>query len=371
MPYWKLALLILIFSLQVYARKVALVWGGGGEHSSYTSTMFDRDMRAWLGRLQGANYEIRIAYGTGFSDSEKMVNEVLGSGFNNEAFTPTSVQDQVQDLIRRLSLSGEGSLKSGDQIFVLIDTHGESPIKTPGALTHFVRTGYGDTPEKREGFLLDVLQPLKVEAEKRGVKLAIVDLSCYGGSTLALAGAKTCVIAASAAEEPSYQHFALKMASSVRPQRNLESSYLEARKYVDSFGLNAEGTSSAYLASPEISSFAHSMTKMYFLSNISHLAPQLKLENTPCVSCQKHQAYLQEVHATKAFDVKAALSDYKGPYQMAELKMLADSISMKAPQAQLKRDLKTYYMLERQIYDRVYLDFSVGAHPNPCRDFDF
>ena len=104
----------------------------------------------------------------------------------SKAFTKENFEKQLDDLKKRiLGAPGFKPIVTGDQLMLMIDTHG-SP-KLDNELTHSVST-------LTEPTKLDGLQELIDLAEKKGIKLAIIDHSCYSGNILNLDFKSSCMM---------------------------------------------------------------------------------------------------------------------------------------------------------------------------------
>lgn len=133
--------------------------------------------------------------------------------FNRDSF------DESLKRIQQKITSGE--IKKGDQVLIVINSHG---IENAGENTHTVSCG-------SEAFCdLDRLSTVLKQLENLDAKPAVVDLSCYSGNTLKLGSAKTCVVSASGQKDVSFTAFAGLLAEQFKKGVSLEQAYLTARQ---------------------------------------------------------------------------------------------------------------------------------------------
>jgi hypothetical protein len=130
-----------------------------------------------------------------------------------------------------------GQIKTGDQLLLMIDSHGAE--KPQFGNTHVISAGTGTATDLNnlsgsDTVSLDRIASLSRLAEEKGIQLGIVDMSCHSGLSLPLANSKTCVITSSGPETFAYggandDVFINRFMSNMRPGRTLEDTFLEAR----------------------------------------------------------------------------------------------------------------------------------------------
>jgi hypothetical protein len=76
----------------------------------------------------------------------------------------------------------------GQEALVLFHSHGRERETYWGQRSHSIVSEDRDASGSDPGFDLDSIEPDLLEAKNRGVKVALVDLSCYSGSTQSLKG---------------------------------------------------------------------------------------------------------------------------------------------------------------------------------------
>lgn len=203
--------------------------GGGGEPAGAT-TIFDTGVREISVVTGNPNWQSSAVFNGGHSTTEALVNGSFSSP--NTRFTPTTYAELIQDYLSKIQ---SGTIKPGDQVFLMIDSHGASG--SPGSDAHSIATtANSDATGAGAGSVnLADLRRLITAAESKGVKLAIADLSCFSGLSQSLGTEKTCVISATgrlnfAAGGESPEIFTNRFIRGLTPGRNLEDVYLDARK---------------------------------------------------------------------------------------------------------------------------------------------
>ena len=220
--------------------------GAGGDPAGDT-TIFDKVIQT-LGRFSSEttnDWKTTISLNGGHKSTEALISKRFTKADNTGAFTEKNLNDMIADIESKLQ---DGRLKSGDQLMLLIDTHGA--MKTSKEKTHSVALSEGAASELKglsgaHIFSMDKLQKIIDLAAEKGVKLALMDFSCYSGNTLSLLGNnlnKACLISASGPNQYSYiegldpirsfpsSSFSGKFVESLKAGKNLEELFLTARK---------------------------------------------------------------------------------------------------------------------------------------------
>jgi hypothetical protein len=207
----------ILFSSLGFAKNLA-VFAGGGEESP-GKTDFDKQFGLLTKLLEQDRWDVSYLY--------------KAEGPKTKTFKAINFEDQIKSIIEKIGSDNNHELKSGDQIIVYIATHGGP--KGQGAETHDVATIDGTMN-------LNILVDLKKKAEAHGVKLALIDQSCFSGSMQTLKSPTTCVVSASTPDKSAYfgetDEFAFHFSESILHQNNsnLEAVFLNARKAVSSAG---------------------------------------------------------------------------------------------------------------------------------------
>ena len=179
-----LFLSFLLLSGIANAKKIAVIFAGGGEKERVLSGKFnifqDTTFLA-ASRLKANGWEVDLFYG---SDLDKKFNlSVKASGVLSRA----NIEQWISKTVNRVK---RGEISANDQILIHINTHGHAPFGSK--LGHAISLG-----EEYLSFDLERLIPLFTILEKNEIKTAIVDNSCYSGATLDFANENVCVISKS------------------------------------------------------------------------------------------------------------------------------------------------------------------------------
>lgn len=206
--------------------------GGGGEPKSSATTIFDenlKDLNSFANENKNWNLELKFNGGHPVTDS--LLNAGFSSAISKKPFEKGSLKETVENYTRDIN---SGKIKSGDQLLVMINSHGGAA--TDAAKTHLITAGASEgvlntqTLSGATGLVnVDQLQDLISLANSRGIKLGIIDFSCHSGNTLKLANEKTCVISAAGPEHFAYTVFASDFTKNMKPGKSLEQIFLETR----------------------------------------------------------------------------------------------------------------------------------------------
>lgn len=216
------------------------VLGGGGEPKGET-TIFDNDLKLTSKFINNSDWQTIVSFDGGHAKTESIIREKMPNAKNAGHFVEANYEKIITDLTNKLGPNGE--LKAGDQIMISIDTHGGRKNKEK---THAVSLAYGaaqnlNTLEGSRTVSLDSLQGLIDLAEKKGVKLAIVDMSCYSGNLHNLKSKNSCLISATGRDQYGYagtvdlflfsmtNTFSGKFYDLLKKGKNLEDVFLAAR----------------------------------------------------------------------------------------------------------------------------------------------
>jgi hypothetical protein len=191
-----------------------LVYFGGGSSSSSADDFFD------IGLNRVYEYSQKQKWDSEFFYRKKLSPEVaVQKPTNVKALTPSSMNEKIASLTKDI-LSENGKIKSGDQLLVYINTHGELMDGK-----HYIITEKGPVSA-------EILKSLINAAESKGVKLAVVGQECYGGSLFKYQTPNTCIISSSRADKVGYMADSAWLSlfmSSWAGKTNLEEIYLRGR----------------------------------------------------------------------------------------------------------------------------------------------
>lgn len=211
-----------------------LLMGGGGEPQGET-TIFDSGMQTFGDNLKKAKWNYEISFNGGHKKTEEMLrNKFAAPARLTTDFTDTQFEDLLKSYKERI-LSGQ--IKSGDQLIIIINSHGAS--KDPNGLTHKISAKGGEAVDLNslQGsklVSLDKLSEIVKLANDKGINLGIVDLSCHSGNTLALKkdAPNLCIVTASGPVHYGFagpEAFIDRFFSNLTPGTNLEEAFLKGR----------------------------------------------------------------------------------------------------------------------------------------------
>lgn len=356
-----LLLAILIHTTQSFAANEMLLLGGGGEPYNAVDeqgqpvrgTIFDGDLNA-LSTSLGSNRNWKLQ--THFNGGHPKTDEIMATKFNlqtpNTPFTPSAFESSIAAYEARINAGGADGLNPGDQLIIQINSHGAMKMSADrsGKIedTHSissVENVVGSYDTLGSGTLsMDRLKSLATLAEKKGIKLAILDFSCHSGNSLSLANANTCVITATGpihygyAGESTFSHHFIEES---KPGKTLEDIYLSAReKYQDA-------------SFPMISSDVGKMVQdklyplltpylYYFDAKADKLSPYLQKDSLGI------NAYCKSVKAFNELNV--LLEDMQNISKQMGNSLAVDDIK------QFKTTIKEYYDYQQSIRN-TFIDY--------------
>ncbi|MGZ3808672.1 MAG: hypothetical protein ACXVCE_11345, partial [Bacteriovorax sp.] len=220
-------LLFCSVSVSYAGDKQLYFFGGGGEPKGNT-TIFDGHVKV-LSRFinaKGSSWKASQSFNGGHNVTEKIIKSKLQKARSLGNFTESNFSKAMSDLENKLS-----SLKSGDQLLLIMDTHGA--MNTPNEKSHSVSlsaTAALDlkTLSGAKTVSMDEFEKLFTIASSKGVKLALLDLSCFSGNTLKISNKNTCVI--SATGENNYGFIDEKTGNDNSPYASFGGRFLERMK---------------------------------------------------------------------------------------------------------------------------------------------
>jgi len=224
--YWPLFLLFFSFPLLAQEKYLAIM-GAGGEPKT-SGTIFDQSLQL-MGDFakKNAHYKVDLRFNGGHKTTEQIARQQFANFDESNYFTIKSFEETIKNYEDQIQ---SGKITSKDQILIHINTHGSDKVN----LTHMISTSEGTITD------YDTLGS-QATVEKKGVKLAIIDLSCHSGNTLALANSKTCVISGTGPNHYGFggsyaETFSNRFDSRLEKGKSLEEIFLAARS--DHFDLS-------------------------------------------------------------------------------------------------------------------------------------
>lgn len=208
-------------------KKQFYLLGGGGEPEG-RSTMFDAELETMAKFTNSsADWESTISFNGGHTNTEKIIKNKMSKSKAVGPFDQKNYDALIKEMTQKLE---SGELKNGDQLMIEVNSHGD--INRKDEKTHTVALAGGG------GVNLDALEKISNLAAEKGVKLAIVDMSCYSGSLLNIKNDKVCFISATSADTYAYgrsggwfsgiDSFAGSFHDQLKSGQNLEEIFLKA-----------------------------------------------------------------------------------------------------------------------------------------------
>lgn len=224
-----------IISSSVFANYNILLMGGGGEPTG-TKTIFDSSLKSFAEAKKRINANISVSFNGGHSETEDIVRNELKTTATQ--FTKDNYEKMIQEAIKKIK---RGQIKSGEQLVVIVDTHGGMNTDTPQTpedskeLTHSLATTGAVMTDMNyvrgnDSTSMDQLIALTKLAQERGINLGIIDMSCHSGSSLKLSNPNTCVISSTGPKHFGYTGFAQNFYNEIKPGLSLEEVFLSTRK---------------------------------------------------------------------------------------------------------------------------------------------
>lgn len=225
------------------AEKKFVIMGGGGEPAGPT-TIFDGKLGLISNFTSSKNSKWNVSHN--FNGGHSSTENLLSNRFKNSKdlgdFTEDNYKKNIAELIRQIK---DGELKAGDQLMLLIDTHGS--VNRGNETTHSIAMSYGEATDLKnlsgaKIASVDQVEDLVKIANEKGIKLALLDFSCFGGNTLKIAAPNSCVISASGEKQYAYAEirkpedtsraatFGAKFFQNMKPGKNLEELFLDSRE---------------------------------------------------------------------------------------------------------------------------------------------
>lgn len=229
-----LLITLLITTQLVYAENHLILMGGGGEPEGDT-TIFDLSVFELGKSLNKTNWGYDVIYNGGHEVSEEIIETFYPKGKSPaKDFTAENYKKMIASYKLKIE---NNEIKSGDQLMIIINTHGGA--KETGDLSHKIAVTGGavtdtNTLAGSTTVSLDELQEIIQLTNKKGIKLGIIDMTCHSGATLALKekAPNTCIITSTGpdhfgfAEEDAFPEMFFR---GLKPGLSLEEIFLKAR----------------------------------------------------------------------------------------------------------------------------------------------
>lgn len=203
----KLFLFVSMFiSFDLQAENHSYLIGGGGENNK-NKTMYDESVNnlGFLNKFSKPENQ-NIYFNGGHPKLEKALKKYFPSVQKNK-FTRSDYDKFIDKITNDIKT---GKIKPGDQVLVNIESHGE--VRNEKEVSHSIALkSLIEDPDLikrfgREFTSLDRLIEVIDLAEAKGIKLGIIDQSCFGGGSIELGRNKrnVCVISGSSKNNVNY-----------------------------------------------------------------------------------------------------------------------------------------------------------------------
>lgn len=226
------ALVLLTINSAYAAERRLVMMGGGGEPKNINTTIFDQSLNTLDGYLEKNKWgQVVLSFNGGHSQTEAIMNMKFADATTKTNFTPNNYNAIIKNYEEQIK---KGELKSGDQLLLMINTHGAK--KGDDVDTHKIAVGAGASQTNLNDLggttlvSMDAMKNLAALAKEKGIKLAIVDFSCHSGNSLALANENTCVISSSGKNHFGYNTFSDNFIGKMKAGKSLEDVFLDTRK---------------------------------------------------------------------------------------------------------------------------------------------
>lgn len=293
-----IVIVLIILSAHVFAKDTILFIGGGGEPLNADVTQFD-DTLEGVGEFQSENrdsYDATVSFNGGHSKTEKKIKKYFVSSEIVPNFTAANYNKLIEDTIKKLS-SNPPQIRAGEKLLIFIDSHGSERY---GEKTHSIAVARSAVTNMNstgtEVVNLDRLKALTDLAEKKNVKMGIIDGSCHSGNSLALANSKTCVIAGSGPYHYSYSDFTKNYAQKMKKGKNLEDVFHEARNANDGKGFPMISSPAGIAAQEEL--YPYLTPYMYYHDeyrgmSLDKIDTYLRATNSAELICVRNRDYIK------------------------------------------------------------------------------
>jgi hypothetical protein len=323
--------------------------GGSGDPAG-TSTIFDTNLKNLGTNLQTSNWKYQISFNGGHADTESIMRNQFGNSVApSTPFTDANYNKMIADYKKKI-LSGE--ITSSDQLMLVIDSHGAE--QGYDEKTHSIAVTNPDAaPTEKLDYNklsgsptvnLDALEELVKLTNAKGIKLAIIDMSCHAGNTLALKknAPNTCIVTASGPVHYSFAGegtFSNNFWKKLKPGVNLEDAFLQAR-------LESTDPSFPMISTNENDQITNEVYNtltpyLYYVTpKVDKLTPYIKTSSNDQVICRRDADFSALI--SKINQLQQAANGYNGDelknllilYKYTQDKMLAKIKAVGGPEAE-------------------------------------
>lgn len=346
-----LTLAVLVFSsANLFAANHLVVMGGSGDPAGAT-TIFDTNLKNLGTNLQGTNWKYQLSFNGGHANTESIMRNQFGKSVApSTSFTIENYNKMIADYKKKI-ISGE--ITSSDQLMLVIDSHGAE--QGYDEKTHSIAATNPYAPKTTEKLdydklsgsptvNLDALEELVKLTNDKGIKLAIIDMSCHAGNTLALKknAPNTCIVTASGPVHYSFSGegtFSNNFWKKLKPGMNLEDAFLQARLETNDASYPMISTSENDQITNEV--YDTLTPYLYYVTpKVDKLTPYVKKSSNDQVICQRDTDFSSLM--SKINQLQQAANGYNGDelknllitYKYTQDKMLARMKAVGGPDAE-------------------------------------
>lgn len=273
--------------------------------------------------------------------------------------------------------------QKGDQVLITIDSHGSPNLSLDQngnpEKAHNVSCNDGDCSV---GKLAGVIKTLQAH----GVKVAVIDLSCYSGLSQTLANPKTCVISATSQDDVARIGFGSMLIKQMKPGVSLEDAFLATRKSDDAVGRAEISTRAGRLATSTIQDLAGESIQHLDIDDMPTFHQEKICERNDRLNIMKKtMRQIQDLQSVVyAQEYIKASEEYQKIYKVAQA--LADSIKKDSARVAVAypgghcswqelaiygdADMKKYLPLCYQAKQRLLSNSDFQNYLNTRADFD-
>lgn len=240
--YLNIYLLLIILSVSVgYAGEKELYLFGGGGGPDGDDTIYDEEIGLLSNFVNSKkrNWKSSYTFNGGHQKTEKILQNKFKNSTSFGSFSKKNLLltlDNIEEKIKKL--------KKGDQLLLVMNTHGlnnSSNEKSHSIVTSPVPGESYKTTEGARIASMDEFERIIALADEKGIKLAVVDLSCYSGNTLKLKKKNICIISTTGENQLGYADvlgtppkkllsFEGRFLNGMKQGENLENLFLKSRK---------------------------------------------------------------------------------------------------------------------------------------------
>lgn len=188
-------------------------FGSGGEDKTESQTIFDQGFGHAIDFAQKNNWDAK--YYSTHEHSENM-DIAKDKKIGSQEFTTENIRKQFEDIEMQIK---NGTLKQGDQILLVLNTHGDVEGEDFAIST-------ADNTFLPENYLRRIIQA----AEERDIKIGLTGLTCFSGQLQNFGSDKTCAISVSSSNTLGYIPDSDNILDNFKNSKNLEEAFNKGRK---------------------------------------------------------------------------------------------------------------------------------------------